>query len=117
MNLKKAGLLLVLLTALAVFFVADLGRFLDLQTLRQGQDQLAALRAEHPLALAGAYFGLYVLATALSLPGAAVITLAGGAVFGLWWGTLLVSLIGLILSSTSTSASRASNTIVSPTDV
>lgn len=91
MNLKKAGLLLVLLAAVAAFFAADLGRWLNLQALKEAQGQLAALRADHPLALASAYFALYVAATALSVPGAAVITLAGGAVFGLLWGTVIVS--------------------------
>jgi pyruvate/2-oxoglutarate dehydrogenase complex dihydrolipoamide dehydrogenase (E3) component/uncharacterized membrane protein YdjX (TVP38/TMEM64 family) len=91
MNLKKLGVVAVLVLALGAFFALDLGRFLSLETLRQSQGQLAALYAESPWAVAGTFFVVYVAMSALSIPGATVLTLAGGALFGLGWGLLLVS--------------------------
>ncbi len=52
---------------------------------------LTALYAARPLQVVGTYFAIYVAAAALSLPGAAILTLLAGAVFGLGWGTLIVS--------------------------
>ncbi|OSZ68070.1 pyridine nucleotide-disulfide oxidoreductase [Hydrogenophaga sp. IBVHS2] len=104
--MKKAGVLLVLLAAVAAFFVADLGRYLDLQALKDAQGQLEALRQQHPAGLAAAYFALYVAATALSVPGATVITLAGGALFGLWWGVVIVSFASSLGATLAFLASR-----------
>ena len=91
MNTKKILLLAAVALAIGAFFVFDLGRFLSLGYLKSSQVAFAELYASQPLQVAGAYFLIYVAATALSLPGAAIITLAGGAIFGLWWGTLIVS--------------------------
>ena len=91
MSAKKILLLLVVATAITLFFAFDLGRYLSLDWLKSQQDAIAAWQASHPLALAATYFLLYVAVTALSLPGAALMTLAGGAIFGLWWGLLIVS--------------------------
>ncbi len=91
MNYKKAGLLLLLVALVAAFFALHLGRYLSLDFLRQSQSDFATLYAQRPLQIALAYSVIYVAATALSIPGAAILTLAGGAIFGLGWGTLLVS--------------------------
>lgn len=91
MNPKKILLLLAIAGAIAAFFALDLGRFLSLEQLKQSQAAFAELQAAHPWRVVAAYFAIYVAATALSLPGATIITLAGGALFGLWWGTLIVS--------------------------
>ncbi|MFP8833155.1 FAD-dependent oxidoreductase [Hydrogenophaga sp. XSHU_21] len=91
MNPKKILLLLAIAGAIAAFFAFDLGRFLSLEQLKQSQAAFAELQAAHPWRVVAAYFAIYVAATALSLPGATIITLAGGALFGLWWGTLIVS--------------------------
>ena len=88
--MKKLGLLLIAALVVA-FFAFDLGRFLTLDALKAGQATFAAGYDASPWWVAGAYLLLYVAVTALSLPGAAVMTLAGGALFGLWVGTLLVS--------------------------
>jgi len=90
-SFRKIFLLAVVVLGLAAFFFFDLGRFLSLDYLKQSQARFEALYAAEPLTVSLAYFALYVVATALSFPGAAIITLAGGAIFGLWWGTLLVS--------------------------
>ncbi|WP_297652260.1 FAD-dependent oxidoreductase [Hydrogenophaga sp.] len=91
MNIRKVLLLVVVVLGIAAFFVFDLGRYLSLDYLKQSQAAFAEVQARAPLQVALAYFAIYVAATALSLPGAAIITLAGGALFGLLWGTVLVS--------------------------
>jgi pyruvate/2-oxoglutarate dehydrogenase complex dihydrolipoamide dehydrogenase (E3) component/uncharacterized membrane protein YdjX (TVP38/TMEM64 family) len=91
MNLRKLMLLMAVVLGIVAFFAFDLGRFFSLEFLQQSQARFAELRAQQPLALAAGYFLLYVAVTALSLPGATIVTLAGGAIFGLGWGLLLVS--------------------------
>ncbi len=92
MRLDKRWWLVVVLAALAAAFHAlDLGQVLSLATIKSRQAELEAWRAAQPLLAALLFFAGYVAAAALSLPGAAVMTLAAGAVFGLGWGTLIVS--------------------------
>ncbi|RVT49609.1 FAD-dependent oxidoreductase [Rubrivivax albus] len=69
----------------------DLGHLLTLEQLKGSRDALQALVAAEPLRTAAAFFVVYVAAAALSIPGAVVLTLAAGAMFGLGWGLLLVS--------------------------
>jgi uncharacterized membrane protein YdjX (TVP38/TMEM64 family) len=88
---KKLLLLLVLAALVAAFFAFGLGRFLSLATIKQHQAALAALYAERPAVVLGSFFAAYVAVTALSLPGAAVMTLTAGAILGLGVGTVLVS--------------------------
>lgn len=89
--MKRLTLLLLIVALVAAFFALDLDRWLTLDALKAGQASFAAWYDASPLLVAGGYLLLYVAVTALSLPGAAVMTLAGGALFGLWTGTLLVS--------------------------
>jgi pyruvate/2-oxoglutarate dehydrogenase complex dihydrolipoamide dehydrogenase (E3) component/uncharacterized membrane protein YdjX (TVP38/TMEM64 family) len=91
MNLKKLLLLAAVVCAIVVFVAFDLGRYLSLDYLKKSQSGFADLYAQRPLMVVATYFGLYVLVTALSFPGAAILTLAGGAIFGLGWGLLIVS--------------------------
>ncbi len=91
MSRKKLLLIAALLVLITLFFGFDLGRFLSLDSIKSRQLEFAALYAERPLTVIAAYFAIYVAVTALSLPGAAIMTLAGGAIFGLWVGSLLVS--------------------------
>ena len=91
MNPKKALLLALVAAAVAAFFLLDLDRYLSLDGFKSQQAAIEAWRAANPLAAAFAFFAAYVAVTALSLPGAAVMTLAAGAIFGLAWGTLIVS--------------------------
>ena len=70
--------------------------YLDLQYLKAQQDTIDAYFQANPLLTAGIYFAIYVVVTAFSLPGAAVMTLAGGAIFGLLWGTVIVSFASTI---------------------
>jgi uncharacterized membrane protein YdjX (TVP38/TMEM64 family) len=86
---------LVLLAAVAAligaFFLLDLGQYASLEYLKSVHADVVAVVGENPVGASLAYFFGYVLVTGLSLPGAAVMTVAGGAVFGLVWGLLLVS--------------------------
>ncbi|MDP3674985.1 MAG: FAD-dependent oxidoreductase [Novosphingobium sp.] len=92
----KVGFLAFLVAAIAAFFIFDLGAYLTLESLKARQADLATLLDNRPLAIIGGFFLLYVATTALSLPGAAILTLAAGAVFGLWLGTLIVSFASAI---------------------
>ena len=91
MNARKALLLLVLAALLGAFFALDLGRFFSLDAMRAARADFAALYDARPALVLGLYFAAYVAVAALSLPGAAAMTLLGGALFGLWVGTLVVS--------------------------
>lgn len=91
MNGRRIALLAALAVLVALFLALDLGRFLTLDFFKGQQAVIESWRAAHPAFAALAYFVVYVAVTSLSLPGAAVMTLAGGAVFGLGWGVLLVS--------------------------
>ena len=94
MNKKTATRILILLVAiglLTLFFSFDLHQKMTLEGLKSGLVQLHAWRDAEPLQMALGYFFLYVLVTALSLPGALVLTLAGGAIFGFVQGFVLVS--------------------------
>jgi pyruvate/2-oxoglutarate dehydrogenase complex dihydrolipoamide dehydrogenase (E3) component/uncharacterized membrane protein YdjX (TVP38/TMEM64 family) len=81
----------VLVATLALFFALGLQRYLSLAYLQQRHSALAELYALHPWSVRGAYFLLYLGVASLALPGAALLTLAGGAVFGFGWGLVLVS--------------------------
>ncbi|WP_275099767.1 FAD-dependent oxidoreductase [Sedimenticola hydrogenitrophicus] len=91
MNRKRIVTLIVLALAISLFFIFDLGQYLSLDYLKSQQAALQDYRQAHPLQTAAVMFVIYVLVTALSLPGATVMTLGVGAIFGLFWGTVLVS--------------------------
>ncbi|MGY3914864.1 FAD-dependent oxidoreductase [Aeromonas australiensis] len=84
-------LLLVMSSLIATFFLFDLGHYVTLPQLQARQTELAALVDRHFASAALLFVLLYVLSTALSLPGASLLTLGGSAVFGVGWGLLLVS--------------------------
>lgn len=106
MRLRQIVLLLLLALAIGAFVALDLGRYLSFEQLKASQASFAQLHAEQPLAVAVVYFLVYVLATALSFPGATIITLAGGAVFGLWQGLLIVSFASTLGATLAFLASR-----------
>jgi pyruvate/2-oxoglutarate dehydrogenase complex dihydrolipoamide dehydrogenase (E3) component/uncharacterized membrane protein YdjX (TVP38/TMEM64 family) len=103
---KRLTLLLLIAALIVAFFALDLSRFLTLDALKAGQETFAGWYDASPWLVAGAYLLIYVAVTALSLPGAAVMTLAGGALFGLWVGTLLVSFASSIGATLAFLASR-----------
>lgn len=95
--MKNRKLLIVILALLvAAFFIFDIGRFFSLDYLKSEQASLDALYTNRPLMVIAAFFFGYIAVTALSLPGAAILTLAAGAQFGLLLGTLIVSFASTI---------------------
>ncbi len=106
MRLRQIVLLLLLALAIGAFVALDLGRYLSFEQLKASQTSFAQLHAEQPFTVAAVYFLVYVLATALSIPGAVVITLAGGAIFGLWQGLLIVSFASTVGATLAFLASR-----------
>lgn len=91
MKSSRILLLLGIAALMATFFALDLQHYLTLENLKARQTDISYYRQSHPLLAAALYAALYITVTALSLPGATILTLAGGAVFGLLWGTLIVS--------------------------
>ena len=102
----KIALFLLLAAGVASFFFFDLNRFLTLDSLKARHDSLIAFVEARPLTTATAFFVAYVTATALSVPGAAILTLAAGALFGLWIGTAIVSFASAIGASLAFLSSR-----------
>ena len=91
MNRKKLGIVAVIIALITSYIFFDLGQYLSLDYLKQQQDQFQALFEQYPVPILAAFFLLYVGVTALSLPGAAIMTLAAGALFGFWIALILVS--------------------------
>lgn len=91
-------IIFLLIIALIIFSVIffDIGSYLTFSELKDKQAQLQSLVSENPYLSAGIYFLIYVIATAISIPGALIFTLAGGALFGFLYGTLLVSFASTI---------------------
>ena len=94
--MKKAILALLVVAAIALFFGMGLDQHLTLGALKESQGKFAAMLAQSPVLVTLVSFVLYVVVVALSLPGAAIMGLAMGALFGLWYGTLLVSFASTI---------------------
>ncbi len=93
---KKLVVLGVVAALVAVFLVFDLGQYLTLSYIKESQAKSEALYAGHRAGVIAAYMAIYILVTSLSLPGAAIMTLAGGALFGLLVGTVVVSFASTI---------------------
>ena len=95
-NIAKISIVLILLSMIILFIVLDLDRFVSLSYIKASQEKFQVLAVEHPLMVIASYMTAYILITSLSLPGAAVLTLLGGALFGLLIGTLVVSFASTI---------------------
>lgn len=91
MSFKKVLLLAVIAALFVATFAFDLTSYLSLDFLKDQQQRLNELFTNDPIAVFVIYFTIYVVSTALSLPGATVLTLGAGAIFGLGWGLLLAS--------------------------
>jgi pyruvate/2-oxoglutarate dehydrogenase complex dihydrolipoamide dehydrogenase (E3) component/uncharacterized membrane protein YdjX (TVP38/TMEM64 family) len=87
----RLALIAVVVALVAAFFVFDLGRFFSLDALKTNREALQAWQQAHPVGALATYMILYVAMAALSLPGAAILTLAGGALFGVLVGAIAVS--------------------------
>lgn len=87
----RITLLALVAAAVAAFFYFDLGQYVSFEALQSGRDSLQQWVTDNPWRASFYFFSAYVAVAALSLPGAAIMTLAGGAMFGLGWGFALVS--------------------------
>ncbi len=85
------GIVLVALAAVVAYQYFGLGKVLTLDALKGSRETLGALYRDRPLTTVAVYFTVYVLAAALSFPGATILTLAAGAMFGLGLGLVVVS--------------------------
>ncbi len=104
--IKKIALLGGGLALILVFVSYDLGQYLTLGYLKESQARFQALYQNRPLLVLTVYMAIYILVTALSLPGAAVLGLAGGGLFGFWVGVIVVSLASTIGATLACSVSR-----------
>ncbi|WP_397605629.1 TVP38/TMEM64 family protein [Sphingorhabdus sp.] len=89
--IKKAILVLVLLGAIVAYFVFDLGQILSLENFKASQSEIVAAKDANPILYIAGFFILYVAVTGLSIPGAAIMSLVAGALFGVLVGTIIVS--------------------------
>lgn len=87
MNAKKLALLLFGLSAIAAFFWLDLDRFFTLESLKNNRQTLLDFHARHRVAMVAAFMAVYIIQTGLALPGATILSLAAGAIFGPILGT------------------------------
>ncbi len=88
---KRLPLILIIALLIGAFFLFDLGRFLSLEYLQSQRVGLVNHFQTKPLFMGLGFFVIYVAVTGLSLPGAAILTLVAGAIFGVFWGTFIVS--------------------------
>ena len=91
MNKKKIALVGLFITTIALFFVFDFDQYINLAYIKSQQELINNYYALNPIKTGLIFFISYILITGVSLPGAGIMTLAAGAIFGLAWGTTLVS--------------------------
>ena len=96
MNKNKILLGIVVVAAVIAFFALGLQRYLSLDYFQSQRAAIEAAVADRPLRTGLLFFAAYVAVTGLSLPGAAIMTLVAGAVFGMLWGTVIVSFASTI---------------------
>ena len=96
MKKSKLILVVVVIALIAAYFVFDLGKYFSLDYFKTQQAAISAAYADNPLKTGLIFLAVYVGVTALSLPGAAILTLVAGAIFGLLWGVVIVSFASTI---------------------
>lgn len=104
--MKKLAILAALAAVIAAYVAFDLGQYLTLSGIKAGVTQWEAFYAANPVAVLAGFFALYVAVTGASLPGAALLTLAAGALFGVVTGTILVSFASTLGATLSFLSSR-----------
>jgi uncharacterized membrane protein YdjX (TVP38/TMEM64 family) len=106
MTKGKLAVLAVIAALIAAFFVLDLRQYVSIEYFQAQRAVIEAYVQAHPLRSALVFFVIYAGVTGLSLPGAAILTLVGGAIFGLLWGTVIVSFASSIGATLAFLASR-----------
>ena len=96
MKNNKILLLLVILTIIGAWFYFDLGQYLTLEAAKREQLTLQDYIIDNPITAYISFFSLYILVTALSIPGASILTLLGAALFGFWASLIMVSFASTI---------------------
>ncbi|MEK7231670.1 MAG: FAD-dependent oxidoreductase [Pseudomonadota bacterium] len=91
MTRARVLILATIVVLVAAFFFFDLSRYFSLEYFKTQQAAINDFYTANPLATAAIYFAIYVAVAGLSLPGAVPMTLVGGAIFGLLWGTVIIS--------------------------
>ncbi len=94
--IQRFSIVTAIIVAVVLFKTFNLGQYLTLDYIKASQEKFATLYENHQATVIGAYMLIYILVTALSLPGAAVLTLAGGGLFGFWVGFIVVSFASTI---------------------
>lgn len=95
-TIKKISIVAVIILLILGYKFFGLDQYLTLSYLKESKESFAGIYADRPLTVIAIYMGIYILVTALSLPGAVVMTLAGGALFGLLVGTVIISFASTI---------------------
>ena len=106
MNKNRVLLAFIVVAAVIAFFALGLQRYLSLEYFQSQRSAIEAQVAAHPLRAGLLFFAAYVAVTGLSLPGAAILTLVAGAIFGLLWGTVIVSFASTLGATLAFLASR-----------
>jgi uncharacterized membrane protein YdjX (TVP38/TMEM64 family) len=104
--IKKLAIVGVILLLIALFKILGFDQYLTLAFLKEQQAHFAQLYAENKLTVIGGYMLVYIIVTALSLPGAAVMSLAGGGLFGLITGTIVISFASTIGATSACAVAR-----------
>ena len=103
---QRIAIISIIIVIIAIFFLFDLKQYLSLDYIKSTQQSFEALYRQHRFMVLGTYMFIYVIVTALSLPGAAIMTLAGGALFGFIVGTIAVSFASTIGATLACAVSR-----------
>ncbi len=106
MSKGKLLVFALIAAAIAAFFIFDLRQYFSIEYFQAQRATIEAYFQGHPLQTAAIFFAVYVAVAGLSLPGAAILTLVGGAIFGLLWGVLIVSFASSIGATLAFLASR-----------
>lgn len=95
-HIKKIIIIAVVIGSIAAFNIFNLGDYFSLSYIKEAREKFQVMYVENRTAVIASYMAIYIIVTSLSLPGAAVMTLAGGALFGLVAGTIIVSFASTI---------------------
>ena len=106
MQVKKLILATLIIIVLILLILFDLHHYLTLEYLKSSKDKLNSYYQDNPLIVLGTYFFIYLTSATFSVPGATVLTLAGGALFGLVAGTIVVSFASTIRATLAMLISR-----------
>lgn len=96
MKTKKILLLAIFIVVVVLFFMLDIHQYLDLAYIKSRQAEIDRYFLMNPVKTGAIFFISYILITSASLPGAGIMTLLGGAIFGTLWGTILCSFASMI---------------------